>query len=338
MPVSRNILKLFEAEGVMRREINLTSRLVLSIIALCFIAPEAFPAGLSGSGSPIGHEGGVMVAQSEAGAVTGGYPRYTEAELTSLDGEILINPLYTGKVNSVRIIDQNGLIGQKVDIELRILTDGWRKLILPQSASGSFGVIVSGDDGILKISRTENPITPPVTGLKSVNKVVIEFGSLSTTFLFPKMNVLEPSKVELGILNNSGGEFINGSIVAMKPGQAAVEFDKLPPTVVNKSGTMRISLKEPGGTYINSDIAAWGYNINVSETDINTPAPITAQVFGLPDNAEIRFDFSSLSGQAITPSTKILSVGEINKGTTVSTITTKIGGAQPLTVTVKRVK
>jgi hypothetical protein len=31
-------------------------------------------------------------------------------------------------------------------------------------------------------------------------------------------------------------------------------------------------------------------------------------------------------------------VGEVNKGAVVSTITTKIGGAQPLTVTVRRVK
>jgi hypothetical protein len=101
---------------------------------------------------------------------------------------------------------------------------------------------------------------------------------------------------------------------------------------------MKVSLKEPGGTFVNADIPAWGYNIIVSETDIDTPAPITAEVFGLPDDAEIRFDFSSLTGQVIDPSTKILTAGEINKGATVSTITTKIGGAQPLTVTVRRVR
>ncbi|MFI5323185.1 MAG: hypothetical protein ACHQ6U_06575 [Thermodesulfobacteriota bacterium] len=322
----------------MRREINLVTSLVLPIIVVCFLAPVALPAHWLGNGSPVAGGDGVMVAQSGGSAATSGYPRYTEAELTSLDGEIFINPLFTGKVNSVRIIDKNGLIGQKVNIELRILTDGWRKLSLPQSASGSFGVIVSGDEGILKISRLKNPVTTPAAGLQSANKVIIEFGSLSTTFLFPAMNVLEPSKVELGILNNSGSKFINGSIVAMKPDQAAVEFDGLPPTSVNKNGMMRVSLKEPGGMYINTDISAWGYDIKVSETDVETPAPITAQVFGLPQDAEIRFDFSSLSGQVIDPSTKILTVGEINKGTTVATITTKIGGAQPLTVTVKRVK
>ena len=76
----------------------------------------------------------------------------------------------------------------------------------------------------------------------------------------------------------------------------------------------------------------------VSETDTGVPAPITAQVFGLPDNEEIRFNFVSLSGQVINPSTKTLTVGKINKGAQISTITTKIEGPQPITVTVKRLK
>lgn len=322
----------------MKREIGFVVCSTLYVIAVCFLLPNAYPAyGLPNGGAGAG-EGNVMVAQAGDGARTSAYPRYTEAELTSLDGEIFVNPLYTGKVSSVRIIDQNGLIGQKVDIEVRVLTDGWRKFSLPQSVAGAYGVIVSGDEGILKISRPKNPGPPPGAGLQSINKVVVEFGSLSTTFLFPGINVLEPSKVELGILNNADNKFINGSIIAMKSDQAAVDFQGLPASVVNKDGMMRASLKEPGGTFINSDIPAWGYNIIVSETDIDTPAPITAEVFGLPQDAEIRFDFSSLSGQVIDPSTKILTVGEINKGTTVSTITTKIGGAQPLTVTLKRVK
>jgi hypothetical protein len=322
----------------MRQKINLVTSLALSVVAVCFLAANAFPAQGPSNGSTAAAGGSLMVAQSGGGAAASGYPRYTEAELTSIDGEIFINPLYTGKVNSVRIIDLNGLIGQKVDIEVRVLTDGWRKFTIPQSAAGSYGVIVSGDEGILKISRPKNPVAIPGTGLQPVNKVVIEFGSLGTTFLFPAMNVLEPSKVELGVLNNSDDKFINGNIIALKSDQAAVEFDGLPSSAVNKNGMMRVSLKEPGGTFINSDIPAWGYNINVSETDIDAPAPITAEVFGLPDDVQVRFDFSSLSGQVINPSTKILTVGEINKGTTVSTITTKIGGAQPLTVTVKRVK
>ncbi len=325
----------------MTRVSNFLVLSALALIAAYFVHPEAVSAPGRTSLAPSGAEAETLLAQAggdDQDAPSYSPPRYTEVELTSLDGEIYINPLYTGKVSTVRTIDKNGLIGQKVDIEVRIMTDGWRKFSLPPSAGGAYGVIVSGDEGILKISKPAETETPSGGVLKSIRKLVIEFGYLSTVFSFPRMNILEPGKVELGVLNIADNKFINGSIVAMKPDQAAVEFQDLPATAVNKEGMMRVSLKEPGGTFINSDIQAWGYNIIVSETDIDTPAPITAEVFGLPDGAEIRFDFSSLTGQVISPSTKILTVGEINKGTPVSTITTKIGGAQPLTVTVKRVR
>lgn len=325
----------------MTRVPNFLALLALALLAAYFVHPDAVSAPGRTSVTPSGEVGETLLAQVDGDGrdtQSSSPPRYTEVELTSLDGEIFINPLYTGKVSTVRTIDKNGLIGQKVDIEVRIMTDGWRKFSLPQAAGGAYGVIVSGDEGILKISKPAEAAAPSGGVLKSIRKLVIEFGYLSTVFSFPSMNIFEPSKVELGVLNNADNKFINGSIVAMKPDQAAVEFQDLPATVVNKEGMMRVSLKEPGGTFINSDIQAWGYNIIVSETDIDTPAPITAEVFGLPDNAEIRFDFSSLTGQVISPSTKILTVGEINKGTPVSTITTKIGGAQPLTVTVKRVR
>jgi len=265
-------------------------------------------------------------------------PQYTEAVLASLDGEIYINPKYTGKVSAVRTIDKNGLLGEKVGVETRIMTDGWRKFSLPLSMSGAYGVIVSGDEGILKLSRSETPYTGPGGELKSINDDIIEFGSLNTTFTFPGQNVLEPSEYEIGVRNNADNSFINGNIIAMKSDQAAVEFLDLPPTSVNKEGVMHVSLKKPDGTFINGNLPAWGYNIMVPETEVDSPAPITAEVFGLPGDAEIRFDFTSLSGQIIDPSTRILTVGEINKGETVSTITTKFGGAQPLTVLVKRVK
>ena len=325
----------------MTRVPNFLVLLALAVFAAYFVPPDAVPAPARTPVMTSGGDGETLLAQGggdDPDTTSSAPPRYTEVELTSLDGEIYINPLYTGKVSTVRTIDKNGLIGQKVNIEVRIMTDGWRKFSLPQAAGGVDGVIVSGDEGILKISKPAETGTPSGGGLKSNGKLVIEFGYLSTVFSFPSMNILEPSKVELGVLNNADNKFINGSIVAMKPDQAAVEFQDLPGTVVNKEGMMRVSLKEPGGTFVNSDIQAWGYNIIVSETDIDTPAPIKAEVFGLPDDAEIRFDFSSLTGQVISPSTRILTVGEINKGTPVSTITTKIGGAQPLTVIVKRVR
>lgn len=323
----------------MRRTFNVLTWLailplaVLTVGAVCFAAdPATRQAG----------RGGLVLAQAgddaNGGAGSASGPQYTEIEFTSLDGEIFVNPLYTGKITSVRTINQSGLLGQKVDIEVRAITGGWRKFSLPAAASGSYGVIVSGESGILKIAKPANPPAAASGELGTIKKVLIEFGYLNTTFTFPPQNVLEPDKYEIGILNTTDNGFINGNIIAMKSDQAAAEFIDLPGTVVNSSGNMRVSLKKPGGTFFNSDIPAWGYNIIVPETDIGAPAPITAEVFGLPDDAEIRFDFSSLSGQVIDPSTKILTVGEINKGSTVSTITTKIGGAQPLTVTVRRVK
>lgn len=326
----------------MRRKIEFTLLLYVSFFAVFYCMTPLFAATDPVNDSFGGGEGYSMVVQKNndlngAEVAMAGPPQYTEAEFTSVGGEIFINPQYTGKVSSVRTIDKNGLLGQKIEIEVRIMTDGWRKFSLPPELSGSYGVIVSGEDGILKISKPDDN-KGPAGALTAVQSNVVEFGSLSNTYTFPAQNVFEPSKYEIGILNTRDKSFINGDIIAMKSDQLAAEFRDLPPGIVNEDGNMRISLKKPQGAFINADLPAWGYNLVVPETDIGTPAPITAEVFGLPDDAEIRFDFTSLSGQVIDPSTKILTVGEINKGSTVSTITTNVAGAQPLTVLVKRVR
>lgn len=327
----------------MRQKIEFAMFLSVLVSVLYFFTAPSFAAPApvrdpSGAGAD-GSQGALSADGVEKRAVAmAAPPRYTEAAFTSLDGEILVNPQYTGKVTSVRTIDKNGLLGDRIDVEVRVMTDGWRKFSLPPSLSSSWGVIISGEEGILKISKPEAGIAGAAGELKSISGDVIEFGSLNTTFVFPAVNVLEPSTYEIGVLNTADNSFINSNIIAMKSDQAAVEFERLPPSVVNKEGLMRVSLKKPGGTFVNSSIPAWGYDIMVPEIDIDTPAPITAEVFGLPDEARIRFDFTSLSGQVIDPSTRIMTVGEINKGSTVSTITTKFGGAQPLTVLVKRVE
>jgi len=264
-------------------------------------------------------------------------PPLFELELTSLSGEIFLNPAYTGKINSVRTLDRNHLLGKKIDIETRTLTDGWKKLNVPSSLSGVFGLVVSGENGILKIILPQNTSNSSGGGtLRAIGTLFIEFGSLHATFVFPDLNILEPSKYEIGILNSSDNSFINGGIIVLKNNQAAVRFENLPSSVVNKDGMIRVSLKKADRTFINSDLPGWGYNLIVSETDTGVPAPITAEVFGLPDDVEIKFNFVSLTGQVINPSTKMLTVGEINKGTQISNITTKIEGPQPITVTVTR--
>jgi hypothetical protein len=257
-------------------------------------------------------------------------------ELTSLSGEIFINPEYTGKINSIRTLNRNQLLGEKVEIVTRTLTDSWKKLEIPASLTGAFGLVISGTEGIVKITLPQQNAISGSGTLKSISELFIEFGSLNATFTFPAVNILEPSGFEIGILNTANNTFINGEIIALKSDQAAVLFQNLSSSVVNKDGMIRVSLKKPDGTFVNSEIPAWGYNIMVSETDTGVPAPITAEVFGLPDDTQIKFNFISLSGQVINPSSVTLTVGEINRGTDISTITTKIGGPQPITVTVSR--
>ncbi len=265
-------------------------------------------------------------------------PMYTEVEVTSLKGDIYVNPEYIGKVRSIRTIDRSGLLGDRVEIEVRILTDDWRKFSLPSELSGAFGVIISGERGILKISLPATPANSGGSAVYSIEKLLIEFGTLNTTFVFPSQSILEPSKYQIGLLNNSDQSFIPGKIIVMKSDQLAAEFQNLPSSIVNIEGMLRVNVKEPGGSFINAEIPAWGYNIFVPETDVGKPAPITAEVFGLDPEANIRFDFSSLADQVINPSTKVLTVKEINSGAPVSTITTNRGGPQPLTVTVKKVE
>ncbi len=266
-------------------------------------------------------------------------PPLHELELTSLLGEIYVNPKYVGKINSIRSLDRGHLLGEKVEIEARTLTDGWKKLNFPSSLSGAFGLVISGTEGIVKLTMPPGVAVSSGSGtLKSISDLFIEFGSLHATFTFPKLSILEPSKLEISILDTTNNSFIPGDIVALKDDQAAVLFQGLPSSVVNKDGMVRISLKKPDGTFLNSDIPAWGYNILVSETDTGVPAPITADVFGLPDDTKIKFNFISLSGQIINPSSTTLTVEEINKGVEISTITTKIEGPQPITVTVTKLK
>lgn len=264
-------------------------------------------------------------------------PQYTEVELTSLDGDIYVNPEYIGKVRSIRTIDRSGLLGDRVEIEVRIMTDDWRKFSLPSELSGAFGIIISGESGILKISLPGTPANPGGSAVYSIEKLLIEFGTLNTTFVFPSQTILEPSKYQIGILDNSNQSFIPGKIIVMKSEQLAAEFQNLPSSIVNSEGMLRVNVTKPDGSFINAEIPAWGYNIFVPETDVGKPAPITAEVFGLDPEAKIRFDFSSLADQVINPSTKVLTVKEINSGDPVSTITTNRGGPQPLTVTVKKV-
>lgn len=305
---------------------TITGLIIMSTLMLAHLSAAA--TGSNNSGQSNTSQEGIELASAP--------PPLYEVELTSLSGEIFINPEYTGKINSIRTLNRNQLLGEKVEIVTRTLTDSWKKLEIPASLTGAFGLVISGTEGIVKITLPQQNAISGSGTLKSISELFIEFGSLNATFTFPAVNILEPSGFEIGILNTANNTFINGEIIALKSDQAAVLFQNLSSSVVNKDGMIRVSLKKPDGTFVNSEIPAWGYNIMVSETDTGVPAPITAEVFGLPDDTQIKFNFISLSGQVINPSSVTLTVGEINRGTDISTITTKIGGPQPITVTVSR--
>ncbi len=275
--------------------------------------------------------GDLMVAQA-----TGAPPTYTEINFTSLGGEIFINPRFVGKINAVRTTNRAGVMGERIDVDVRTLTDGWKRFELPPSEQGASGVIISGDAGIIKISTLSSPSSPDAGGITPTGELLIEYGGLVTTFLIPRVSVLEPSKFEVSLLNFNTDSPVLGQVIALKDDQLAAVFANISGEVVNDKGMLRVSLKNPNGSYINSDLPGWGYNIMVSETDTGKPAEIKATVFGLPSEASVVFNFSPLSGQIFEPERVKMSVTDINSGKTVSTITTTIPGAQPLSVTAER--
>ncbi len=91
----------------MIRTFNVFARLailqlaVFAVGSLCFAAGPAAPRQAGADGIVLAQAGDDM------GSASG--PQYTEIEFTSLDGEIYVNPLYTGKITSVRTINESGL-------------------------------------------------------------------------------------------------------------------------------------------------------------------------------------------------------------------------------------
>jgi hypothetical protein len=262
-------------------------------------------------------------------------PLYTEVEFSSIVGETLINPEYTGGIATARTLLKTGLPNTKTDLEVKEIEGGWQKVIVPKSESDAQGLIVTGRRGSLKISPSKGKTPTGVDRIQPLTDLIIGFGQLNSTLLVP-MTVSQPSGFGIDILNYNTSEFISGKIVAIKDNEIAVRFEDLPSTVVSRDGKIRVSLKESGDRFLNADLRAWGYNVFVPDTDIEKGSSVKAQVFGLPDDARLKFTFESLPGQTITPSSRTLTVREINSGTPLVEIVTSIPGAQPLSVLVER--
>ncbi len=264
-------------------------------------------------------------------------PAYAQVEFNSLVGEIFVNPRYTGRITTIRTFLKDGSPRDNPVVNVRETKDGWEKVVVSESESDAVELIATGKKGSLKISLSKGEAPSEVDKPQSLGQVVITFGLLSTTLIVPDKKITKPSGFEIGILDFKEDKFINGDIIAIKNNQVAVEFHDLPPAVVDKDGMIRVSLKTPDGSFRGADLKAWGYNLYVADADIGKPAPIKAKVFGLPEDAKLKFTFESLSEQNITPNTKTLTVKEINKGTPLAKIATSIPGAQPLSVVVEKV-
>lgn len=263
-------------------------------------------------------------------------PQYAEVEFSSLTGEIFVNPKYTGSITNVRRLFNYTPSSSNPGAELEVTSNGWESIIVPTYESGLAGFIVTGEKGTLKISLSKGEAPIEVDKVQPLGGLIIRFGQLSATLLTPDTNISKPGGFAIDILDYKENKFISGDIIAIKGNQIAARFEGLPPTVVNSDGTVRISLKESGDKFLNADLRAWGYNVLAPDTDVETPSPIKAQVFGLPGEAKLNFSFRSLPGQKITPATRTLTVEEVNSGEPVVSIVTSIPGAQPLSVSVEK--
>lgn len=265
------------------------------------------------------------------------FPLYTEVEFTKLSDEVLINPEYTGNIGAIRGFDIKGSLIADKSMRVEQTVDGWYRILFPGSLLRD--LVVTGQKGSLRvfvISEKKKVNAIAINEFYPVNEPVIVLGQLDLTLVSGiKMDISRPSEFEVAVLDHKSGGFIKGDIVAICDNQLGIKFKGLPDTVVSKEGVMRISLKLSERIF-NLDLGAWGYNVFVSETDVEKPAFIKAQVFGLPEETRLRFKFRALAGQKIVPETVTATVGEINSGKPLATVKTSIPGFQPLSVSVEK--
>ncbi|HEX9665937.1 MAG TPA: hypothetical protein VGA95_05180 [Thermodesulfobacteriota bacterium] len=262
-------------------------------------------------------------------------PLYTEILLTSISGEIYLNPKYIGRIISVTPLRTGTSTSSESEIEFNQTKDLWPVVIVPQSMSDLEGLNLTGEEGSMKISRSGGEQALENNELKSITKPKIAFGQLSSTILFTETNVNNPSKFEIGVFDSKDNKFINGDIIALTNNQMAAKFEDLPLTVISKDGKLRYSLKEQDGSFINSDTDAWGCELLIPDTEIGKSVPIKAQIFGLPDESKVKFTFQPVEGQKFSLPVSTLSVKEINSGEPITMISTSINGNQLISVTVE---
>ena len=252
----------------------------------------------------------------------------TEIVFNSTPGEIYVNPKYIGRIVSITPLGTGISGSDKPKLKIDQTKHLWPVVIVPQSMSNLEGLSLTGEEGSISISTSsvEKALNPDSNDLKTITKPKVAFGQLSSTILFKEMSIKNPSKFEIAVFDFKSNKFINGEIIALTNNQMAVRFVNLPPTVISK---------DQDGSFVNSDMNAWGCELVIPDADIGKSVPIKAQIFGLPDEARVKFTFHPLEGQKYSPPVSTLSVGDINSGEPVSMVTTSITGSQLISVTVE---
>ncbi|HSE83490.1 MAG TPA: hypothetical protein VLB01_02955 [Thermodesulfobacteriota bacterium] len=261
-------------------------------------------------------------------------PLFTQVNFSQTAREIFVNPKYTGEIISVTSITGNK-DGAKIDV--KETNSGWKKVTVSPSKPVMKGFQVTGLKGSLRVSLSDVKVPAQVNKIQPLNDLVISFGELNATLLLPVNKISDPGNFGIDMLDYKRNEFISGDVIAISNNQMAVKFSDLPSTVINRNGTVRVSIRRPNNNFIGADIKAWGYNILVPEIETGKSIPIKAKIFGLPEDTELRFTFNPASGQRITPSSRTLSVEKINSGAPLATVVTSIPGSQPLRVVVEKV-
>lgn len=264
-------------------------------------------------------------------------PSYADITLTSISGEIYLNPEYTGRIVSVNPLGPvtYGSVKNKIDFSQTL--DLWPVLTVPKSMSGLQGLNVTGEKGTVRISRSgaEMAVGANNDGLKIIKKPKVGFGHLSSTILFAETEVSHPGKFEIGVFDLKDSRFIRGDIIALTRNQLAAKFENLPSTVISSEGKLRYSLREDDGSFINSEVDAWGYELIIPDAEIATSIPIRARIYGLTDEKKVKFRFHPLEGQQFSVPVITLSVKEINSGETITEISTSLTGSQLVSVNVE---
>lgn len=263
-----------------------------------------------------------------------------EVVVPKLNGEIYINISKIGANPKVRELTGNGkYVDLNNNIKQEMVGLRWLKIKGAKISEGSEGLVVGGTRGVVFIKEDSGLEHKRVgKAITNIDELVVRMSRLEGTIYLKGFDPSVMDKLELAILDNKRKEFTWGDIITVSEGFMAIEFDSLSREVINKDGNLRLSITTPNGSFVSSDLKAWGYDIFVSDSEIDKPASIKAKIYGLRKKDKVEFSFVEAPGQEITPLKQIFNVKEINSNKTVAEIVSTSGGNQPLQVDIKRVE